>query len=146
MISQPPKPSTATPIAATLRPAPPPQLEPPPLAVPETPPPGEQPTKPPRKEGKGKPDTWTQAIARHLKKLDHDGQFYPAEAIALNQQGEVLVLMIVDRDGKVSAARVEQSSGYPLLDAAALRAVRSLHSLPQDTPQEALLPVRFRLH
>lgn len=121
-------------------------LEPPPLSVPETPPPKEPPAKPSRKAGSGKPATWTQAIARHLKELDRDGQFYPAEAIALNQQGEVLVLMIVDRDGRVGAARVEQSSGFPLLDAAALRAVRSLHSLPQDTPQEALLPVRFRLH
>ena len=47
--------------------------------------------------------------------------------------------------GKVSAARVEQGSGYPLLDAAALRAVRSLHTLPADAPREAVLQLRFRL-
>jgi len=56
-----------------------------------------------------------------------------------------LVLLITDEGGQVSAARVEQSSGYRILDDAALRAVRSLRSLPADTPHETLLPVRFRL-
>ena len=80
-----------------------------------------------------------------MKKLDAEGQFYPAESIARGEQGEVLVLMLLDEQGKVSAARVEQGSGYPLLDAAALRAVRSLSSLPADAPRQVVLPVRFRL-
>ena len=57
----------------------------------------------------------------------------------------MLVLIIIDEDGRVTAARVEQGSGHRLLDDAALRAVRSLRSLPADAPREALLPVRFRL-
>ena len=52
---------------------------------------------------------------------------------------------LLDERGQVSAARVEQGSGQAILDAAALRAVRSLHSLPADAPRETLLPVRFRL-
>jgi protein TonB len=54
-------------------------------------------------------------------------------------------LLIIDENGEVSAARVEQGSGYRILDDAALRAVRSLRSLPANTPRETLLPVRFRL-
>lgn len=90
--------------------------------------------------------TWTQAIRQHLEKLQKTGDFYPAEAISQGQQGEALVLLIIDQSGNVVAARLEQSSGYRLLDDAALRAVRSVHSLPADAPRETLLPVRFRLH
>ena len=55
------------------------------------------------------------------------------------------MLIIIDESGRVTAARVEQGSGHRILDDAALRAVRSLRSLPADAPREALLPVRFRL-
>ncbi len=89
--------------------------------------------------------TWTQAVRQHLKKLDDSGQFYPQEAIARGLEGEVLVLIIIDESGRVTAARIEEGSGHHILDDAALRAVRSLRSLPADAPREALLPVRFRL-
>lgn len=89
--------------------------------------------------------TWTQAVSQHLNKLNASGLFYPQEAIARSIEGEVLVLIIIDEAGQVSAARVEESSGHKILDDAALRAVRSLRSLPADAPREALLPVRFRL-
>ena len=59
--------------------------------------------------------------------------------------GHRLVLIVISGDGQVTAARVEQGSGHRILDDAALRAVRSLRSLPADAPREALLPVRFRL-
>lgn len=89
--------------------------------------------------------TWTQAASQHLNKLNASGLFYPREAVARNIEGEVLILIIIDETGHVSAARVEESSGHKILDDAALRAVRSLRSLPADAPREALLPVRFRL-
>ena len=84
-------------------------------------------------------------VAEQLRQRDAEGLFYPAEAIAQGLQGEVQVLMILDPSGQVSAARVEQSSGHPLLDAAALRAVRSLRSLPADAPRQVVQAVRFRL-
>lgn len=90
-------------------------------------------------------NSWTQEIRRQFSRQQADGQFYPAEAIARGLEGEALVLMILDESGQVSAARIEQSSGQPLLDAAALRAVRALRALPADAPRETLLPVRFRL-
>jgi len=147
-----PPPPKAPPIEATLRPPPPTPLPPPPpLTLPEQPKPSTTPPKPPppRPEQREKPavsaKTWTQAIRQHLKKLDDSGQFYPEEAIARGLEGEVLVLIIIDESGQVTAARVEQGSGHRILDDAALRAVRSLRSLPADAPREALLPVRFRL-
>ncbi len=89
--------------------------------------------------------SWQQQIKQHLKKLQQTGQFYPLEAIAQGMEGEVLIFMVLDAQGQVGAARVEQSSGYALLDQAALRAIRSLSSLPAETPREVILPVRFRL-
>ena len=70
---------------------------------------------------------------------------YPPEAIERGLQGEALVLLFLDPSGNVIAARLESSSGHVLLDDAAVRAARSLLSLPDSAPREALLPVRFRL-
>jgi protein TonB len=135
-------------MVAELRP-PPAAPAAPPLTLPEPPKPAvaEKPTKAkpePKSETRG-PKTWTQTVREHLKKLDAAGQFYPAEAIAQGLQGEVDVLLVIDETGKVVAARVEQGSGHAILDAAALRAVRSLQSLPADAPRQVVLPVRFRL-
>ena len=97
---------------------------------------------------KASPQTkaWSSEIRRQFQKQQARGDFYPREAIAQGLEGEVLVLMLLDQNGQVTAARVEQSSGEQILDAAALRAVRALHSLPGDAPRETYLPVRFRLH
>ena len=144
---------TVAPLTAELRP-PPVASATPPLSLPEQPEPASKPTpkpakpalsKPAEKASAAAPKTWTQAVREHIKKLDNAGQFYPADAIARGLEGEVLVLLIIDEAGKVSAARVEQGSGQPILDEAALRAVRSLQSLPADAPRQVVLPVRFRL-
>lgn len=90
--------------------------------------------------------TWQEEIRQQFRKQHERQEFYPLAAIAQGIEGEALVLLILDASGQVAAARIEQSSGQPLLDAAALRAVRALRSLPADAPRETLLPVRFRLH
>ena len=71
--------------------------------------------------------------------------FYPPEAIERGLEGEALVLLFLDEAGNAIAARIEASSGHAILDAAAVRAARTLKSLPASAPREALLPVRFRL-
>lgn len=88
---------------------------------------------------------WTDEVRRQFRKQQEKGDFYPAEAIAQGLEGEVLVFALIDSDGHVAAARIEQGCGFASLDQAALRAVRSLHALPADAPREAILPVRFRL-
>lgn len=91
------------------------------------------------------PKTWQQEVQQQFRKRQAQGLFYPAEAIENAWQGEVIVFLILDPDGQVSAARVEQGSGFRVLDEAALHAVRALRALPADAPRETLLPVRFRL-
>ena len=70
---------------------------------------------------------------------------YPPEAIARGLEGEALVLLFLDEAGNAIAARIEASSGHAILDEAAVRAARTLRSLPSGAPREAVLPVRFRL-
>jgi protein TonB len=71
--------------------------------------------------------------------------FYPPEAIERGLEGEALVLLFLDESGNAIAARIEASSGHALLDAAAVRAARTLRAMPASAPREAVLPVRFRL-
>lgn len=129
--------------------APPLQLPEPPAKPPQAKPPQAKPPapKPQKPTPASTPSTrnWVQEVGRQFKNLDERGRFYPAEAIARGLEGEVLVFFILDESGSVAAARVEESSGHRLLDEAALRAVKSLRSLPAAAPREALLPVRFRL-
>jgi protein TonB len=79
----------------------------------------------------------TQQLSREL--------FYPPEAVERGLEGEALVLLFLDASGNAIAARLESSSGHALLDDAAVKAARTLKSLPDSAPREALLPVRFRL-
>ena len=145
----PPPPPKAAPVQAQLRPPPTPVQAP--LMMPEQPEPKASVT--PKKilqpqilqQGPARISSWQDEVKRQIRKLDERGLFYPAEAIAQGLEGEALVLLIINENGEVSAARIEQGSGHRILDEAALRAVRSLRSLPADAPRETLLPVRFRL-
>jgi protein TonB len=150
-----PAPQPPAPLAARLQPPPTPPA-PPPLSLPEQPTPAASSPKPrpvkapPRASPPAErlpvtATTWTQSVRQQFERQEERGQFYPAEAIAQGLEGEVLVLIIIDTAGNVTAARVEQGSGHRILDDAALRAVRALRSLPADAPRDALLPVRFRL-
>jgi protein TonB len=70
---------------------------------------------------------------------------YPLEAIEQGLEGEVWIRIFLDENGSVVAARVEQSSGHALLDAAAQRAAARLKSLSAEGMGDALIPIRFRL-
>lgn len=149
LAGRPAKAAATPPLQAMLRPLPPPAplAEQPPLSMPETATPPSARRQPPARERKpgAQPRTWQEEVRRQLSQQQRRGEFYPPEAIARGLQGEVLVLLMLAPDGSVAAARVEQGSGHPLLDQAALRAVRALRSLPADAPRETLLPVRFVL-
>lgn len=152
LISSPALPPTSKPMTASLRP-PPVQASPLPdipLLLPEKQKPAvsEKAAKNEKKAPEKSPThakTWTQAVRQHLQKLNDEGRFYPEEARRNGIQGEALVYLLIEPGGKVIASRIEQSSGFKILDDAALSAVRSLRALPADAPQETLLPVRFRL-
>jgi protein TonB len=136
----------ARPIQAEIR-VPAPLPPPPPLALkkPEPSAPAETKTSPSPIKNIKPANTWEQEIRRQFRKQQSDGQFYPAQAIAQGMEGKIWVLVILDEAGEVAAARIEQGCGHRLLDEAALRAVRALHSLPADAPRQVVVPVSYRL-
>lgn len=76
---------------------------------------------------------------------------YPVAMYARKAQGNVLLQLYIDRDGAVlrDSTRVEQSSGFPALDSAALRGSGDLRFVPAKLHGEpmgmtVLFPVYFR--
>lgn len=75
---------------------------------------------------------------------------YPPLAKQMHQEGFVMLMVEVDRKGMAVKVEVKQSSGYQLLDRAALEAVRHWKFQPErigDIPIESkvTIPIRFRL-
>lgn len=92
-----------------------------------------------------KKNNWQNQIKQHFNKLKKQHLFYPLEAIQNNIQGVVEVKIFLDNNGNVIISRIENSSGYEILDNAALQAVKSIRSLEENAPREFILPVRFSL-
>ena len=69
---------------------------------------------------------------------------YPEEAVRRGQEGDVLLRIRIGRGGVPREIRIAQSSGAPLLDAAARRGVVRAAPLPEG-PGWVEVPVRFRL-
>jgi TonB family protein len=76
---------------------------------------------------------------------------YPASLYAQKVQGNVTLRLYIDRDGRVApeSTRVDEPSGSPALDSAAVRESSALHFLPaklkgEPIPITILFPVYFR--
>ena len=76
---------------------------------------------------------------------------YPASLYTRRVQGNVTLRIFVDRDGRVAAdsTTVDEPSGYPALDTAALRGASDLRFVPAKAHGEPiavsiLFPVYFR--
>jgi protein TonB len=75
---------------------------------------------------------------------------YPDEARRRGWQGVVLLRLHINTEGRVTQAEVIRSSGYNMLDEAAVRAVRQWEGQPAHIAGRAVasvevLPIRFRL-
>ena len=77
-----------------------------------------------------------EAFSEHL--------FYPPEAAASGIEGEVILLLTLAADGRLTNAEIARSSGHAVLDQAALDAARRVGRLPGN-PRQTLFPVSFRL-
>jgi len=71
--------------------------------------------------------------------------FYPPEAVAQGIQGEVRLLVALDRKGNIVHAKVIVSSGHAVLDQAAVSAAYAIGRLPGAGALDLLLPVIFKL-
>ena len=60
-------------------------------------------------------------------------------------EGDVHLIIKLAADGQVEDVHVEASSGFPLLDNAAIKAAYAMGRLPGSTSRELILPVIFRL-
>jgi protein TonB len=75
---------------------------------------------------------------------------YPAEARRLAQEGLVMIRVQVDAQGKVASALVSNTSGYALLDEAAMKTAGGWQFKPAHLAGIAVstqvdVPIRFRL-
>ena len=92
------------------------------------------------------------ALAEEIK-LDYlqvSAPFYPAVARVRGWEGTVILKALVEKDGTCSQVAVEKSSGYNVLDEAAVKAVKEWEFSPArfgNSPYATLtkIPVRFIL-
>ncbi|HSZ58880.1 MAG TPA: energy transducer TonB [Tepidisphaeraceae bacterium] len=71
---------------------------------------------------------------------------YPAQAVNERQEGAVLVRFTVGEDGRVLTAQVASPCRWPLLNQAALSAVRDLWHFPSGPTRLYEVSIRFKLN
>lgn len=94
---------------------------------------------------RAQPDEWPALVTTELPFR------YPAALYARKVQGNVTLRLFIDGDGRVLAdsTHVEEPSGYPSLDSAAIRGATDLRFVPAKLhgdaiPTTILFPVYFR--
>jgi protein TonB len=89
----------------------------------------------------------SQAVRQHLQAHFE----YPWLARKRNWQGDVLLTLHIERDGRLSRVALDTSSGYPALDRSALESAQRIGRIPEagrwlgDAGYDLILPVRYRL-
>jgi protein TonB len=123
--------------------------------------PGQNPRKPQDSTDTGKntaaaggPDSTRQEADRHLRKslfeLVTARLTYPALARHKGWQGTVRLELHIEPDGQITRLRIDATSGYPLLDQAAVRSL-TLASVPRagrwlnGHAIDIVIPVEYRL-
>lgn len=138
------------PVAASPPPPPPPpkpQVRPqprPPVPVEAAPQPAAQPAAP---QAPAAPRTVT---ASQVQYLEPPSPVYPARSKRANEQGTVMLRVLVDIAGRAAQVSVQTSSRHPALDEAALVAVRNARFRPfmeggAAQPVWVLIPINFVL-
>ncbi len=90
-------------------------------------------------------------IRTHLDRALRASFQYPLIAQRQGWQGEVRIALTIRADGLLDNIRVSRSSGYPVLDDAAMESVRQIRAIPQAIAAldgktiDLVLPVRYEL-
>jgi len=99
-----------------------------------------------------KTETTGQRLSRQVLQAMLPYFHYPLFARQQGWQGEVQVAVHIARDGSLSNLRLARTSGYPILDAAALDSLEKIHRLPDATTNlleasgfDLNVPVVYRL-
>jgi len=127
--------------------------EPQPVAPPAPPPPAAAPTAPePAKPAA--PPAPVSNEPRRIGQIDYAGTphmpEYPRASTRMHEEGRVVIRVVINTSGGVTSATVEQSSGFPRLDAAALETARQERFKPYTEngvayPASATVPYVFSL-
>ena len=76
---------------------------------------------------------------------------YPKDALDLGIEGTAVVRLSIDAEGRITSSKVDPSSGYAVLDIAALQMVRKAHPLATLPPAlrgrsfDVTVPVIYRM-
>jgi protein TonB len=90
---------------------------------------------------------WESALVAHIERFKR----YPVEALAHDERGVTRVAFTIDRDGRVLASRIVQSSGFAALDAETLAMLNRAQPMPRPPVQLSnnelsfVVPVRFNI-
>jgi periplasmic protein TonB len=90
---------------------------------------------------------WESALVAHIERFKR----YPVEARAHDERGVTRVAFTIDRDGRVLASRIVQSSGFAALDAETLAMLNRAQPMPRPPVQLSnnelsfVVPVRFNI-
>jgi TonB family protein len=71
---------------------------------------------------------------------------YPPEAVLAGQEGTVVVRLTVGEDGRVSDATASSPCPWPVLNSAAVRAVRSTWRFPRGPVRSYEVAIQFQLN
>ncbi len=88
----------------------------------------------------GTPGVLTASISELLRSIE-----YPAVARQMEIQGRVVVRVSIGADGSVQSTRIAHSSGYEVLDRAAVRGITTWRFPKTASGADLEVPVRFTL-
>lgn len=87
----------------------------------------------------------------NLLKKTYQHVIYPESAIDRNQQGDVILKLIISRDGQIKSVQYGQRADFSSLNKAAARAVKNAKPYPPAPKRlngetfEVTMPIKFRL-
>ena len=87
----------------------------------------------------------------NLLKKTYQHVIYPESAIDRNQQGDVILTLVIARDGQIQSVDYDKRADFSSLNKAAARAVKNATPYPPAPKQlngesfEVIMPIKFRL-